>query len=311
MKRLNILSALVLMALALFLNAANVSAQLPSPAPKPIPRASGTQGETNQNKDSAEKSPSTFDSLQSAEQRKAPSATDTPDNRTEKYESRIAIGAVAQAVCAVLLVIFTGLLACYGYRGWKAAVDAAAAAGRQADAAARQAEILEKTLAATQRARIKVRRFQATRQPAANNLIDVQFQVVNTGETDGEVIESNCTIYLTPRPYYRPPGGQPFPQLPMPPPYDAWGDDKYLPPKSILKAGLAQPVVLQSREPLTAQQASNFFSNNLSLFVLGYILYKDKVGLPHKTAFCRFCDRRQGPELRFVAVDDPDYEHEE
>ena len=113
------------------LNAAN--AQSPSPPPNPTPGSSGTQGQTNQNKKASENAASTFDGLQGTKERDTSSTVNSADNRTEKYERRIALSALAQAACAGLLVIFTGLLACYGYRGWQATLIAANAAKKSAD----------------------------------------------------------------------------------------------------------------------------------------------------------------------------------
>jgi hypothetical protein len=112
------LCALILIALALLLSAArNAKATSPSPTPNQTPRASsGTQ-----NPDDDERSPQATSSIgnrQSADQYQTPSATNTSDDRSEKYQEAVAHSAVVQAAFAVLLFFVTSLLAYIACQQW-------------------------------------------------------------------------------------------------------------------------------------------------------------------------------------------------
>ena len=79
-----------------------------------------------------------------------------------------------------------------------------------------------------------------------------------------------------------------------------------------LKAGESTPMPFQSDEPM--DKAGNIMYDKADnghywdMFVLGFVEYKDSSGIKRRTAFCRKYDCRR---YCFVAVENPDYEHEE
>jgi len=207
--------------------------------------------------------------LKNAEQRKTAAAQDTANNRADKYEGELAISAVIQAVCAGLLVLFTGLLACYGYRGWQAATTAAEAAKKSADVA-------EQTLTLTNRPWLDVSDWEL---PILE--IDsppyVKFKIYNFGKSPAWITRLNVKFTTID-------AGITFPEVPD---YTNWANllfrdvvSRIIQPEGSIREGC--PFALQEFPESTYRRIRKALTY---LWVFGLIKYEDFLGEPHETAF--------------------------
>jgi hypothetical protein len=162
------------------------------------------------------------------------------------------------------------------------------------EAATRQAKASEDALVLTRRPHLTVRSFAFVRK---DTLIDLQFQLVNTGASIAVVLDSNATLYVM--------NQAPLPMQPMEC-YQREGDD-FLSKGTRLFPGVAYPIK-RSTDLLGEAQVSGFLQAVLRLYALGFVQYADSLGLTHRTAFCRLFNQQTG---RFDKVDNPDYEHAE
>lgn len=180
----------------------------------------------------------------------------------------------------------------------------------------RQATIANKTLALSNRPKLKVRAF-VVKSDIGNTSpgkidweMEIAFEVANYGGTDAHVTESNCTIVFSP-----------FDQsseLPMTPPYEATNElSEFATPGTVLRAGQYYPFVRTSavpppdRERFKDQLKDRAVAAHFIVHVLGYIGYRGAIGNHYRTAFCRRLERHMVLARKFVAVTDADYEYED
>ena len=126
-----------------------------------------------------------------------------------------------------------------------------------------------------------------------------QFYIVNVGGTAAQLIEAHSEVYWTT------PGVH---SLPMERPYE--GSNPNAPNLTMrLQPGESTPLTFSSDKLLGERESDQITQDGaLSIYVLGFVAYKDALGIARRTAFCRKYDYAR---RRFFAVDDPDYEHEE
>ena len=130
--------------------------------------------------------------------------------------------------------------------------------------------------------------------------LQYQFYVSNIGGTAARITEAFAMTFQ------RPSG------LPMARPYE--GKSGNLPvPSETLYPGQSIPFSFTNWEIMddSAKTIGSQVIGHQRLFVMGWIVYQDDIGIARRTAFCR--EFMQGPwdDGRFCAVSDPDYEYEE
>jgi len=208
----------------------------------------------------------------------------------------------------IILSVLTGLYVLFAALQWCAIKE--------------QARLMRMQFVLSQRPRLIVRNI-VTREPAKvqggepepfvpGAFITGQFYVTNVGGSRAEITQSLCWV----RAYFGV-------NLPMETPYE--GSIGNNPVQGILEAGQSAIGVIGSGSQgetsvrLTQEQFKGIFPKNdpelqaigssrWSLYVLGWIRYRDDIGLSRTTAFCR----RYNPVIeRFEKVIDLDYEHEE
>jgi hypothetical protein len=129
-----------------------------------------------------------------------------------------------------------------------------------------------------------------------NQLVSGQLYAVNIGGSRARLIEVHCQVFW-------PNAGEHT--LPMERPYEGQEPAPYRVP---LESGESTPITFGSDRLIGARESDEILSGMRDIYVLGNIAYADNRGVIRRTAFCRKYDRAR---RRFVAVDDPDYEHEE
>jgi hypothetical protein len=175
----------------------------------------------------------------------------------------------------------------------------------------RQADIAEKTLALSNRPRLRVRScFITNWDMDADDKIFVHFKVVNYGGSDAHLTDSNLTIWLT--------HVSSVPDLPMLPPYDITNpQNRIARPGTVFRAG--EPFFHSRAEPVSEQNNFAAVAGHLRLYIIGYLTYRGSIGNTYTTAFCRrlqteLKDIEGGKTLvpaKFIPVDNPDYEYED
>jgi hypothetical protein len=174
-------------------------------------------------------------------------------------------------------------------------------------AAQRAAIVAERTLVLTQRPKLIVRNVVVARLVPASqvptfvfldgHLVTGQLYVVNVGGSDATIVDMGCWVEWTDQP------------LSMDRPYE--GKSGNVPIRRTLSPGMSIPVPFQSERPMdeSGRHLNTFkLDNAWHLYVLGWIEYKDALGLRRRTAFCR----TYNPDVRgFEASWNPDYEHAE
>ncbi|MGA2136897.1 MAG: hypothetical protein ABSH50_31795 [Bryobacteraceae bacterium] len=213
-------------------------------------------------------------------------------------------------------VVTPWILAAIGYCGVKAAL-------RTLGAIKEQGKIANSTLVLTHRPKLVVRhviiiepnrgmRFNAKRAGefpfAAEKTVMARLQVVNIGSSMATVTNSYRRIYV---------GGAPQ-GLPMEPPYEVPPGSAFLESQLELKPGQATAGNFCGAGP-SLQQIQHHYAgkrkggqslsipetDQIGLYVLGFVDYTDELGLSRRTAFCRWYVEATD---RFVPVNDPDYE---
>jgi hypothetical protein len=132
--------------------------------------------------------------------------------------------------------------------------------------------------------------------------LQCQFFVANIGGTPATIVEAFAQIFQSP------------PGLPMRCPYEGMSGNLPV-PSGTLAAGKSIGFDFMNDEALNDHAAKTIGSQVIGrqrLFVMGWIEYRDNIGVTRRTAFCREF-RHQGPwdYGRFYPVSDPDYEYEE
>jgi hypothetical protein len=201
----------------------------------------------------------------------SPTATNTPNGQDDKDQETIVVSTVVQAICAVALVVFTGLLACYGYRSWQAALTAANAAKTAANVASR-------TLQASRCAVVNIDPIM-TFIDYQTRRSTVYFEVHNSGPTRANIQEQN--FY----PWYHPteqvwPVQQPFSR-----------DGKTCPLPEILESHQTMDSKEEIDVPLMMvfgdRSAWELYAlGGVLLCFSGYVRYLDEAGDPHETRIC-------------------------
>jgi hypothetical protein len=126
-------------------------------------------------------------------------------------------------------------------------------------------------------------------------LVGGQITIANFGNSAAHVTEAHCEVFVTHVP------------LPMERPYE--GKNGNSPIRPVIEAGSSVPLQFQSDFLLSERQSDDILQGgNHQLYVLGWVEYRDKLGIGRRTAFCRKYDWER---RRLHAVEDPDYEHEE
>ena len=173
---------------------------------------------------------------------------------------------------------------------------------KAAKAAAASASAMREELILTQRPRIIVRNFYLTTGNATHPVAEGittgeipsgQFYAVNVGGTDATIVEWHCQALI---------GSI----LPMKRPYEGQigiQENRKMPPGS--------PHTFQFQrhgEPIDQKEFDFVMAGTKVLYVIGWIGYQDELRIYRRTAFCRRYDLGL---RRFIAVDNPDYEHAE
>jgi len=195
-----------------------------------------------------------------------------------------------------VLSIFTALLAIVsGGQGWFL---------YRADKATYRALVL------SQRPKLRVRNVVASAgNPAlvhrlglfqANQFVTGQLFAVNVGGTPAHITDSHCIAFWSEA------------GLPMRRPYEGQNGNGAVPFVRLIP-GQSVPTQFRSDEPMIehGRTIGSQVIRALRLFVMGWIEYRDDVGVLRRTAFCREFTRGPWDEGRFSPVDNPDYEHEE
>lgn len=202
------------------------------------------------------------------------------------------------------LFIATAGLWLFTYKLWKTTA-------RAVTDSAEGLELANKTFLATHRPRIRVRNINVRQ--VGNNVVDVdgrirlpsvgatlsgQFYIANIGDDDATILDAHILFVARARP------------IPMERPYE--GQDGNLSvPSALIPPGGSFPILFS--HPLNVQEiTTDTFINDrdIPIYAMGWVEYKDTAKRTRRTAFCRRYYERDG-SARFIAIDDPDYEHEE
>ena len=124
--------------------------------------------------------------------------------------------------------------------------------------------------------------------------IVVMYTLANIGSTDAHIYETNITLIASP-------GPMSIPQIPE---YDNLAKSSA---EFVLEGGQNRQGVARSySDKVGAVTLEQVNRNEASLFVIGYVKYKDDAGIVRELGFLR----RYDPHLqRFKIVEDPDYEY--
>jgi hypothetical protein len=208
------------------------------------------------------------------------------------------------------LAIFAAVAALIALRTLRAirrqaeiANESLSAERKATEAAKAQAELSQKTLVLTQRPKLIVRnivvktpgdplRQTAPFQPGYS--VEGEFQVVNVGGTPATITQSGCRVFWNQV------------ALPMHRPYEHLSPNN--PVRGVLQPGTSVVGGFMSDRPMDQHAAEIWQAGNQwSLYVMGWVEYRDDLGFVRRTVFCRRYDVGRG--RRFFAVDDPDYEY--
>jgi hypothetical protein len=203
---------------------------------------------------------------------------DRLDNETRSANATEFAADIAawQAFFSLLGIGFVGVTLVFTYQATQAANIAVRDAHRD--------------FLATHRPRLRVRNFvlkPSDYDPAGPWM--GQFYVSNVGGTEAKIVNSHCEAVR-------------LRDLPMERPYEGRLGNN--PIGGFLPSGSSRPAIFLAPSDLARNISGG------ELYLMGWIDYLDDVGIHRRTAFCRHYTKRDGG-LRFYAVDDPDYEHEE
>jgi hypothetical protein len=100
--------------------------------------------------------------------------------------------------------------------------------------------------------------------------------------------------------------------LPMKRPYEGNSGNLSL-PQSPISPGQSVPFQFKSDEAIGhgAETIGSNVIQKLRLFVMGWVEYRDDIGIIRRTAFCREFERGPWDYGGFRRVENEDYEHEE
>lgn len=198
----------------------------------------------------------------------------------------VAVGALATAVVAV-----------FTYTLWKTTRGTLAQ--------------IEREYIANHRPQLRIRNV-VVRLPTGRNapvrlfapgyLVSGQLYVVNVGDTAATITETGCWVKWSKLP------------LPMDRPYEGQDPQPFLRAQR-LEPGASLPLPFQSVEVMGLVGEDLWLGNvGWKLWVMGWVAYTDDRKTPRRTAFCR--EYLPGPPGApengvFVAVNNPDYEHQE
>lgn len=171
-----------------------------------------------------------------------------------------------------------------------------------ADAARSQAETSEKMLVLTQRPSLIIRNVVIeSPQPMVQNAhlfqhghsVVGQFHVENVGGTRAEITDCGCWVFWDQQP-----------KLPMNRPYEGLSGNNSL--RGTLEPGSSVSSKFRSETPMGPEGTSVSQGSSWSLYVMGWVEYKDGLGVTRRATFCR---RYEAFSRRFQSIDDADYEH--
>jgi hypothetical protein len=216
----------------------------------------------------------------------------------------LAFFALVASVIALLTLRAISKQAEIANESLRAEMTAAEAAKASADAAKAQAELSLKTLVLAQRPKLIVRNVVVKPLGITPELstpifqpghsVEGEFQVVNVGGTPATIFQSGCWVFWNQV------------ALPLHRPYDYLSPNN--PARGVLQPGTAVVGSFMSDKPMDQHAAEIWQAGNQwSLYVMGWVEYRDDLGSVRRTSFCRRYDVHRG--RRFFSVDDPDYEH--
>jgi hypothetical protein len=207
------------------------------------------------------------------------------------------------------------IVACvYTYFAWGLWAEISASTlvtSRQVEASREQSKIASETLTMQFRPRLIVRNvvviplIQGDRTLLfnKNEFLKGQFDVANVGNNIARVTESFCTVHWQKGP------------LPMIRPYQERDANDPISKGTVIKGGEWGTVDFISERPLDIDHAElgtsgfeGLTPRVWHLWIMGWIEYDDRLGFGRQISFCRVYDSATD---RFVAVEDPDYEHED
>lgn len=232
--------------------------------------------------------------------------TDTKKNKSQDKTTTNNGEGDLLAVFNGLLTIFTLLLVYFGYRQAKATEMAANAAKTTADVAKESVTLAREEFIATHRPQIIVRRISIgiVKGVGLSDFPKIEFILANTGQTRATIVELSTTLWIP----------KPDETLPAMPPY---GESQQV--EIMLDSGMSIPL-----DHFLQTQVEEFsfllgFSGGKGeippydtvpgrMYFFGYVMYKDGLNRPRRTAFCRAFDSTTGG---FSAIEHPDYEYQD
>jgi hypothetical protein len=179
----------------------------------------------------------------------------------------------------VLIAVFTASLWWSTRRLWKAGE--------------RQIRLARDEFNATHRPRVSVRRMGTVFFP--NEPIKIEFTIVNTG--DAAITGFSCNTIIL---YLKGIGA--IHGIPIFDPDTASTSD------ASLQIGEGKNILVLEAANLDPKQLKDITSGSEILHLIGYVVYRDKVGTTRRTGFFRYYDRER---RRFRVIDDPEYEYQD
>ncbi len=157
----------------------------------------------------------------------------------------------------------------------------------------RQIRLAREEFNATHRPRASVRRMGTDLIP--NEPIKIEFTIVNSGDTAITGFSCNTTIlYLK--------GVGAIHGVPTFDPNTTSTSD------ALLQIGEGKKIQVLEVASLDPKQHKDITSGSEILHLIGYVVYRDKVGTTRRTGFFRYYDRER---KRFRVIDDPEYEYQD
>jgi hypothetical protein len=202
------------------------------------------------------------------------------------------------ALATIIIAAFTGTL-------WFAT-------NQQATLTRQSIDLARKEFISSQRPRLRVRNIIVWNSPpslhprlrndffTAGEIPQVQFYVANVGGTDAMIAGALAIVYKS------------RDGLPMKRPYEGNSGNLSL-PQSPIGPGQSVPFQFKSDEAIGhgAETIGSNVVQKLRLFVMGWVEYRDDIGIIRRTAFCREFERGPWDYGGFGRVENEDYEHEE
>jgi hypothetical protein len=220
------------------------------------------------------------------------------------------------ALSAFVTAIFTVVLAIATIRLWNSTADLAKFAEQQASdmqesirLAREAAENARQELVLTQRPKLRVRniviedqRVHKGRSPLfeEKKWVRGKLAVVNVGGTRAVIVGSLCIVYWSPE------------GLPLQSPCAGREGNAAFTPQ-FLAVGQAISGMFESEKVMDGRghTIGTEIVGGLHLYVMGWVDYRDDIGVLRRTTFCREYQGRGFAHGRFGPVDDTDYEYED